>query len=137
VNVLPAVETQLQWLESIYKNAGHDVPVETLISEKALLMKISRDKLKMMQKYLVRQGKLAFFASEYIHSSILDKCRFILLNELKNKENGINEKEFRLLIDGTKRFVQLILGILIEEEVVWKRTFFILITDKGKQLIEK
>ena len=43
--------------------------------------------------------------------------------------NGINEKEFRELIQGTRKFVQVILGLFIAEGIVTKPSFFVLITE--------
>ena len=68
--------------------------------------------------------------------TILDKCRNLLLNDLKNKERGINEKDFRLLIDGTKKMVQFVLSIFIAEGIVTKETFYILLTEKGRELVK-
>jgi hypothetical protein len=56
------------------------------------------------------------------------------LDELKDKERGINEKEFRLLLNSTKKLVQLLLDIFIAEGIVIKPTFYILLTEKGKKL---
>ena len=81
--------------------------------------------------------KSYFYEGDYLHHSIVDKCRKILLNDLKEKEKGINEKDFRLLIDGTKKIVQTLQGIFLEEGIISKRSFFIDITEKGKELINK
>jgi len=89
----------------------------------------------MMLKYLARQEKLVFFQGDYLHHSVVDKSRRILLNELRDKERGINEKELRLLLNSTKKFIKLILGILIEEGVVYQKTFYIMLSEKGKEML--
>jgi Mn-dependent DtxR family transcriptional regulator len=91
----------------------------------------------MLLKYLARQDKLVFYQGDYLHKTVVDKCRTILLADLKDKERGINEKEFRLLLNSSKKFIQVILAILIEEGAVYKKTFYILLTDKGKEIATK
>jgi len=65
---------------------------------------------------------------------VVQRCRNLLLKELLLKPDGIIEKEFRLLIDGTKKIIQFLLRIFIDEGVIEKKTFFIHITEKGKIL---
>lgn len=88
----------------------------------------------MLQKYLAKQGELIFFRGVYVSKIIMNKCRTILLDELKNKERGINEKEVRLLLDTSKKFVQFILNYFIEQDMIYKKTFFVMLTDKGKEM---
>ncbi len=137
VTIDPRTLEQLNWLDDYYKNAGLEVPLETDTESAALAKKINKDRLKMLQKYLCREQKIYFFERDYLHHSIVNKCRTILLNDLKNKEKGINEKEFRLLINGTKKLVQVLQGIYLDEGIIAKRSFFIDITEKGKEMINK
>ncbi len=135
VNIDRRTQEQLDWLENYYQHTGMEVPVDTDTEATALTMKINKDRLKMLQKYLVREQKLIFFDGNYLHRSIVDNCRRMLLSNLITKEKGINEKEFRLLIDGTKKLVQVLQGIYLDEGIIAKRSFFIDITDKGKEMI--
>ena len=137
VKLDPRTQEQLAWLEQTIRNYGMENPLESEIEENAVNNKIQKDRLKMMLKYLGRQKKVIFFEGDYLHHSVVDKCRMLLLNDLKNKENGINEKDFRLLINGTKKIVQTFQGIFLEEGIISKRSFFIDITEKGKELINK
>lgn len=135
VKIDPKTRDQLKWVEKFILNVGMDKPVEKDIATAALDQKISKDRLKMFLKYLGKKNTLTFHEGEFLHTAILDKCRNLLLNDLKNKDRGINEKDFRLLIDGTKKMVQFVLPIFIAEEIVTKETFYILLTEKGKILI--
>jgi selenocysteine-specific elongation factor len=137
VKIDTRTQEQLIWLEQTLRNYGMENPLDSEIEENALANKITKDRLKMMLKYLGRQKKIIFYEGDYLHHSIVDKCRKLLLNDLKNKEKGINEKDFRLLINGTKKIVQTLQGIFIEEGIISKRSFFIDITEKGKELINQ
>ena len=96
---------------------------------------IKKDRLKMLLSFLGSQGKVYFFENDFIYTPIVDKTRNILLKDLSNKPNGINEKEVRELLGGTKKMVQVLLSIFINENVIEKKTFYIHITEKGKSKI--
>jgi selenocysteine-specific elongation factor len=127
---------QLEWLEKTIRDVGLEKPMPSDIEALAHAERINKDRLKMMLKYLGKQGKLVFHEGDYIHYSVVDQCRKKLLEKIAIKEDGINEKEFRELINGTKKLVQMLLGIYIEEGTVNKPTFYILITDKGKNWLK-
>jgi selenocysteine-specific elongation factor len=132
VKIDPKTTHHLQWLEQAVLDVGLDKPVESELADLALGQKIKKDHLKMMLRFLGQEGKIKFHEGEFVHSSILDKCKKITLQDLKDKERGINEKEYRVLLNGTKKFSQMILGFLIAEELVYKPTFYIMLTEKGK-----
>ncbi len=136
VKIDPKTQEQLKWVEQAILQVGMDKPIENDIASLAVSRKINKDRLKMILKYLGRKNILIFYEGEFLHASVVDKCRELLLNDLKNKERGINEKEFRLLINGTKKLVQLALSIFIAEGIVYKQTFYIMLTEKGRAMVE-
>ncbi|MBI9038883.1 MAG: selenocysteine-specific translation elongation factor [Bacteroidales bacterium] len=126
---------QLEWLENEIKRFEKELPLNSEIEQNAKAKNISKDRLKMMLKYLTKTRKLYFFEGDYIHSKIVDLDRIILLKELNIKERGINEKDFRLLLKCTKKVCQTLLGIFLNEGFVSKETFYIHITEKGRNEI--
>ena len=135
VKIDPKTQKQLEWLENKIKYVGMDIPDDKKIEESALSEKINKDRLKMLLKYLARKNKLVFHEGEYLHKSIVEKSREILFDALKDRDRGMNEKEIRLLLDSTKKFVKLIIGIFADEGTVYQQTFYIMMTDKGKGMI--
>ncbi|MCD4747509.1 MAG: selenocysteine-specific translation elongation factor [Bacteroidales bacterium] len=134
-SIQPDIKTlkQLNWLEEVLKKYEMQKPVIADIESLALSNNINKDKLKMMLRYLVETNKIYFHDNDYLHTFVVDNCRKRLIRELNNKEDGINEKEFRLLINGTKKICQVLLGIYEKENIIIKKTFYIFITDKGKE----
>lgn len=134
----PKTQEGLLWLDKEIEGFGVQKSVatemETLISA-AQSRGISKQKLLMILNYLVKKDTLYFHDDDYIHRTVVDKCRKLLLTELLHKETGINEKEFRLLIGGTKRLVQTLVGIFVHEGSVIKQTFYLRITEKGKKML--
>jgi selenocysteine-specific elongation factor len=135
VKIDPKTQKQLEWLENTIRNVGMDIPDDRKIEELALSEKINKDRLKMLLKFLARQKKLVFHHGDYLHTDIVEKSRKTLFDKLKDRERGMNEKEIRLLLDSTKKFVKLIIAIFVEEGTVHQQTFYIMITEKGKRMV--
>jgi selenocysteine-specific elongation factor len=123
---------QLSWLEKLMKSYDKQTPLMKEVEAEALSKKINKEHLKMLLKYLVKEGKLRITEREYIHSDIVEEVKIKLLPVLTERERGINEKEFRLLFDSTKNFVKTMIRILVDEGLITKSEFYIHITDKGK-----
>ena len=79
--------------------------------------------------------RIFFNGEDFIDYKFLDSIRMKLLRELAEKPRGINEKEFRLLIDGTKKMVQVLIHIFTQEGIIEKNKFYLFITDKGRNLL--
>lgn len=130
-------QTQLNWLDNYLSDFGMDKPVLSDLEKAAHDQNINKDKLKMMLTYLSKKGNVVFHEGECIHRNILDKCQNILLDKIYHKADGINEKEFRELIDGTKKLAKFLLGIFLAEGLISMPSFYIHITEKGKKEFEK
>ena len=131
----PKMSEHLKWLEDNIKSYEKELPLNSEIEKNANSKNISKDKLKMMLKYLAKTNKLYFYKGDYLHSKIVDPDRITLLKELNINERGINEKDFRLLLKCTKKVCQTLLGIFLNEGLVSKKSFYINITDKGRSKI--
>ncbi len=137
VSIDSKTKEALAWLEHTIEQYGVQRSVATELESlvtTAQARGIGKQKLMMMLMYLAREGILYFIDDDYIHRTVVDQCRNLLLADLKNKEAGINEKEFRLLIDGTKRIVQVLIGIFILEGSITKESFYLRITEKGRKM---
>jgi len=135
VNIDPKTQEQIDWIEKTIRDFGMLKPVYADVETLALRRNINKGQLKMLLSYLVRKDKIFFNGEDLIHTSIIESSRRKLLKTLAAKANGINEKEFRELIDGTKKIVQVLEDIFIDEGLIEKRTFYLLITDEGREYI--
>ncbi len=135
VKIEPKTQSDLTWLEEAYLDVGMDIVIPKKVEEEAHSRKINKDKLKMLNRYLANNGKLIQYEGEYSHVDCVTNAKKMLLQILLTKEKGINEKEFRELINGTRKYIQFLLGIFTSEGLVTKPKFYIFITDKGKQEI--
>jgi selenocysteine-specific elongation factor len=135
VTIDKKMQESLDWLDRTIEQYGVQKSVATEMEQLQTAAQdrgITRQKMMMMMMYLAKEGILYFHDDDYLHRTVVDRCRNLLLADLRHKEAGINEKEFRLLIDGTKRIVQVLIGIFIQEGSIIKQSFYLRITAKGK-----
>jgi selenocysteine-specific elongation factor len=130
-------QQQLDWLENTLLSYNKQTPLNKEIEAGAYQQKISREHLKLLLKYMVHDGKICTSEGEYIHANIVEEVKKKLIPVLAEKERGINEKEFRLLFDSTKNFVKTMIRMLADEGLITKSEFYIHITEKGKNYLNK
>ncbi len=123
---------EITWLENLIESFGMQKPILADIEEEARSHRIKKDKLTMMMKYLQNRNKVYIYEKDVLHASLVDRCRKLLLDELKNRPYGINEGDFKKLIDGTKKIIHPLLGIFKKEGIVEQEVYIIKITDKGR-----
>lgn len=109
---------EINWLENEIKNYGLVKPVLLEIEEKAAISKIPKSKLKMYLTYLARQKKIYFYQSDFIHASVVDQYRNVLLDMLKDKAGGIEINDFKDKIGATKRFCNLLVSIYESQKIL-------------------
>ena len=126
---------QIDWVDEELERFGMEKPSMANLEPFALNRNITRDQLKAILVFLSKENKVYLFDQDFIHANIAGQARELLLADLIKKDRGVNEKEFRELIQGTKKIVQLLLALFIKEGIVTKETFYIHITEKGKKLL--
>lgn len=96
---------------------------------------IRKTQLAALLQHLADKGKVYLIEQDVLHADIVNQARAKLLKKLKESPRGINEKEFRTLIDGTKKGIQLLISQFLQEGIISRQTFFLHITNKGKELV--
>lgn len=129
---------EIAWLEQEILNFGENKPVLSEIEDKAANRNIQKQKLKSYMTYLAVNGKIHFFKSDFIHSTILNKYRSLILSRLAENENGVEIMAFKESL-GTKRLRALLIQILESEKLIWMETgagveTTLFLTDAGKKL---
>ena len=131
---------EIKWLENIILDFADGKPVPSEIEEKAAEKGIPKAKLKMYLSYLSREGKIQFFQSDYIHTSVLKKYRNLLLNLLAKNENGTDIPDLKEAMDVTKKLRAFLLDIFEAEKIIKMQRggdegTRIVITETGKKLL--
>lgn len=93
---------EIDWLEKEILAYGDNKAVYAEIEEKAIKQKIQKHKIKSYLAYLAANEKIRFFKSDFIHTTLLEKFRNHLIEQLTGKENGIEIMTFKESL-GTKK----------------------------------
>lgn len=131
---------EIDWLEQEILTCADGKPVLSELEDSAVLQNIPKHKIRTYLSYLASNGKIQFHKSDFIHASILNKTRMVLLNRLAEQEDGIDIQEFKELVGGTKRFRALLIDMLDAEKSISLLTRAgsetrLSITRKGKELL--
>lgn len=129
------MQEQIAWLEETIHRSGMQRATLNELESFALTQSIKKGQLVMYLQYLAANGKVYFNGEDILHRSLVDKIRQKLLTKLADSPRGINEKDFRLLVDGTKKAIQALITLFVQEGIIEKQTFYLLITEKGKALV--
>jgi selenocysteine-specific elongation factor len=127
---------QLQWLEETIEQSGMQRSAYNELEAIAQTRNIRKGQLVMMLQYLAANDKIFFNGEDVLHNSLLTEIRRTLLRKLNESPRGINEKEFRLLVNGTKKIIQTLISLFVREGVIEKKTFYLHITEKGKEILK-
>jgi len=131
------MQQQLNWINFVVGNIGLQRLTLSELEKKAENENIKRGQLKMLIQFLASRGEIYFNGEDILPANAVDKARLALLHDLATKPNGINEKEFRELIDAPRKTIQVLIDIFTKEEFISKETFYLHLAPKGRQLIDK
>lgn len=98
------------FVEDFLLKSGLKVPLMSELEPASLKMNIDKKQLEQILKHLVQKGKVYNIEGNFIHSTIVDKCRAAIINFLRNDKNGITVAVFRDLIRGNRKICLLLLA---------------------------
>jgi selenocysteine-specific elongation factor len=122
---------QIGSLEQIVLRRGLQRLTKQELEAKALETGISKGNFRMYLRYLSENNSILFTDEDVLHQSVIEEARIKLLRNLSSKPDGINEKEFRELVNAPKKTIQVLIDIFLKEGIITKQTFFLHITEKG------
>ena len=129
------MQEQLNWIDYAVGDIGLQRLTFSELDKKAVNEGIKRGQLKMLLQFMAGRGELYFNGEDILPASAVDKARLALLHDLADKPRGINEKDFRMLIDAPKKTIQVLIDIFTKEGIITKETFFIHITEMGRGVV--
>ena len=136
VNIDPVLKKQIEFIRNLLTKAGMHTPLISELKQKTDAYGINAQNFKKILRFLVKRKEAYFIDDNYIHASVVDKCRKVLLNDLVNRHEGIKVSEFRDLINGNRKICLLLLNIYDREGVTVRKDDVRLITDKGRKISE-
>jgi len=113
----PEMLSRLALVESFLKGCGMQTPLVSELKQTAGRRGIEEPELHMFLRYLVSEKRAYYVDGNYIHASVVDRCRDLLSRELANRPQGLTVAEFRDLVGGNRKISLLLLEIYDREGV--------------------
>lgn len=127
----------LEWLRDSLKNNRLDRLTLKELGEKAHERSIKKNTINQLIRFLQTRNELYTDGEDVLDAAAVDASRDTILRALAKAPRGLNEKEFRELVDAPRKTVQLLIEIFVKEGVIKKETFFLHITPEGSRLAPK
>jgi selenocysteine-specific elongation factor len=125
----------INWVDQFLSNQKMKTPLWSELSEKCARHDINEKRLKQILFYLVSKKRVVHHDGEYIHTTVVNPVRVILLRHLLAHPQGCTVSEFRDLIGGNRKICVILLNIYDAEGVIVRRDDYRFITEKGKKLL--
>lgn len=126
----------LEWLRASLKNNRLNRLTLKELGEKAHERSIKKNTINQLIRFMHTRRELYTDGEDVLDAAAVDAARFALLQALAIAPRGVNEKEFRELVDAPRKIVQMLIEIFVREGVIKKETFFLHITPEGSRLVE-
>lgn len=126
-------EARIRAVEDFLKRCGMKTPLMSQLRQVAEKHGMAEHDLNHILGYLVEQGRACFFDGEYLHASIVDRCRRSLVRELARAREGMTVAQFRNLVRGNRKICLILLGIFDAEGVTERVGDVRLLAEKGRK----
>jgi selenocysteine-specific elongation factor len=121
-------------IEDFFKKCGMQTPVFVDLVLYARKHSIEEKSLKQFLRYMVSAGILYTIEGQFLHCSIVDTCRKLLLHELHNRPHGLTVAQFRDLVSGNRKICLLLYALFDSEGIIERKEDVRVMTEKGKKL---
>ena len=120
-------------VEEMLRNYGMQTPIMNEIITHAKQRGIDEKRLRQLLQYLVSVKKLYLVEGQYLHASIVDKCRTLLLSALVKDAKGLAVAQFRDLVAGHRKICLLLYALFDSEGITERQGDVRVITEKGRE----
>ena len=132
----PEMRRKIELVADFLRNCRMHTPLMFDLISAAGKQSIDRRDLKEILRYLVRKHEAYVLQRNYIHASVVDRCRAMLLRALAERGEGMTVAQFRDLVGGNRRICLLLLGAFDAEGVTNRVGDLRVLTEKGRASIE-
>jgi hypothetical protein len=114
------MEAHIQFFSDYLKSFNMQTPTMSQLKTKAEQRNLNERELKQILYNLTSSGKAYRIKDQYIHASVVDRCRDLLVKELSHQKEGLTVAQFRDLVGGNRKICLLLLA-QYDSEMVTKR----------------
>jgi len=133
VNLSKQDRDQCRIIEEYVRNCGMQAPVAADLAAHAKTRGIDENRLQHLLGFMASARVLVAVEGTFLHASIVDKCRSLLLAELSSRPDGLTVARFRDLVQGNRKICLLLYALFDSEGITERRGDVRVLTEKGRE----
>ena len=132
----PELDRKVKFVAGFLRTCGVHTPLTSELTRSAGKQGIDERELKQILQYLIRKQQVYLIEENYLHASVVDRCRQSLLTALAGRPEGMTVAQFRDLVKGNRRICLLLFAIYDGEGITRRDGDLRVLTDKGRRALE-
>jgi selenocysteine-specific elongation factor len=121
-------------IEDFFKKSGMQIPLYADLVLYARKHSVDEKRLRQLLQFMVVAKILYAAEGQYLHCSVVDTCRKLLMSELHKRPDGLTVAEFRDLVSGNRKICLVLYALFDSEGITERKGDVRVMTEKGKKL---
>ncbi len=135
VNLKDEIKTMIKKADDLIRSKGNNAVDPTELSDLAINEKISRKQMEQIVSYLIDNGNIYFLQQKYLHSTLIEKAKKVILEQLSNSIEGIKVSQLRDILNTNRGTAMILLEFFDSENITLRKGNFRFLTKKYKDKI--
>lgn len=131
-DVTPEMQKKIGFVEGFLQACRMKTPLMSELIREAGRRRMDEQTVRQVLRHLVAGGVAYYVDGEYLHASVVDRCRAALLRALQERGDGMTVADFRDLVHGNRKICLLLLAIYDGEGVTERQGDVRVITEQGR-----
>lgn len=132
VNLSDEINAMIGKAENFIKSKGNNAVDPAELSDLAIDEKITKKQLEQIISYLIDHGNIYFLQQKYLHSTLVEKAKKILFEQLIKITEGIKVSQLRDLLNTNRGTAMILLEFFDSENITLRKGNFRVLTKKFK-----
>jgi len=132
VNLDDKIKTMIEKTDNLIRSKGNNAVDSAELSDLAIDEKISKKQIEQIVSYLIDNGNIYFLQQKYLHSTLVEKAKKIIIEQLKRTSEGIKVSQLRDLLNTNRGTAMILLEFFDSENITLRKGNFRFLTRKFK-----
>ena len=132
VNLDDKIKTMIEKTDNLIRSKGNNAVDPAELSDLAIDEKISKKQMEQIASYLIDNGNIYFLQQKYLHFTLVEKAKKIIIEQLQNTSEGIKVSQLRDLLNTNRGTAMILLEFFDSENITLRKGNFRFLTKKFK-----
>ena len=132
VNLDDKIKTMIEKTDNLIRSKGNNAVDPAELSDLAIDEKISKKQIEQIVSYLIDNGNIYFLQQKYLHYTLVEKAKKIIIEQLRRTSEGIKVSQLRDLLNTNRGTAMILLEFFDSENITLRKGNFRFLTRKFK-----